>query len=268
MYLEIDFPLSPEQRLRLLGREEGGAHDFRKAVARGASAIGAPAITIHSLMHYSATGVPLDGQAPIWFCTYRQGVRLIGVGAAGVAMLEAALVPLHRIIVAGAGGIVPMVPRSGACTIGLGHPKTYVAGTLAFVYKHRKDVWWKRLDEAKKDPAAFLDLPGVRDELAAIVKRALIRGVTDLHGDAALEAGGDSEVGLGELERRLVARVDNARRLLFIEEGKGRTLALKGVEITTNAHLVGPWAVGRFASRGNGILRQPFAAEVELQEAA
>lgn len=267
MYFEVDFPLSADQRLKLLGREEGGAHEFRKAVAKGATAIGATAIPIHPLMHYSATGAPLDGQAPVWFSTYRGGVRVIGVGPQGVGLVTAALATLHKIIASAAGGIVPMVPRSGDCTIGLSHPRTYVVGAFAFVYKHRKAIWWQRLDEAKKDPAAFLDLPGVRDELAGIIKRSLIRGVTDVHGEAALEAG-DSEVSLEELERRLLVRVESARRVLFLEEGKGRTLALKGVEITTNADLKGPWAIGRFASRGNGILRLPISGEVAMQEAA
>ncbi len=160
-----------------------------------------------------------------------------------------------------------MIPRSGEATIGLSHPQTYVCGAFAFVYTHRKAHWWSKLDQSKKDVGAFLDLPGVRDELAAIAKRALIRSVTDIHDETALESGA-SEVSLEELERRLVLRVDNAKRIIFIEEGKGRTLALKGVEITTNADLKGPWAIGRFASRGNGMLRLPMQAEVTMQEAA
>jgi len=267
MYFEVDFPLNADQRLRLLGREEGGAHEFRKSVARGATALGSTAIPIHPLMHYSATGTPLDGKAPVWFSTYRGGVRITGVGQHGVGLVTAGLATLHKIIATAAGGIVPMIPRSGDCTIGLSHPRTYVVGTFAFVYKHRKAAWWKRLDEAKKDPAAFLDLPGVRDELARVSGRWLLISVPlepVFRGICALTV----EVSLEELERRLIIRVESARRILFLEEGKGRTLALKGVEITTNADLKGPWAIGRFASRGNGLLRQPISGEVEMQEAA
>lgn len=267
MYLEIDFPLEPAQRRQLLGRDEGGSHDFRKAIARGATQLAIPEAAIQPLMNYGPGGVPLDGQAPIWFSTYPRGVRVTAIGERGVGLLSEAIGQLHKIICAGAGGIVPMIPRSGDVTIGLSHPRTYYCGTFAFAYKHRKAEWWKRLDEAKKDPAAFLALPGVRDELADIIKRSLIRGVTDLHGESALEAG-DAEVSLEDLEARLLIRVDSAQRLLFVEEGKGRTLALKGLELTTNAELSGPWAVGRFASRGCGRLRLPMSADVAMQVAA
>jgi len=266
MYSEIDFPLTPEQRQRLLGQEQSGAHCFRKAVARGATAIGWDGV--HGLLHYSAQGTPMDGQAPVWFQTYKNGVRVTAVGPAGAALLAESILPLHRVIAAGAGGIVAIVPRSGECTIGLGRPTTYVTGALSFVYKHKKAWWWGQVDQAKKDVSAFLDAPGVRDELAGIIKRSLTRAIVECHGTGALETGGDTEVSLAELERRLVVRVDSARRILFMEEGKGRTLALKGVEITTNAALSGPWAVGRFASRGDGIIRREMSGDVAFQESA
>lgn len=205
----------------------------------------------------------------------RNGIRVVGIGAAGVALIDAHGATLRRLLAKWAGQPLKQSFSDGEASIvetimdpiAKRRPKmTYVIRRL--MIERSKDLFHERLERRPGDPTD-LDMPlphrpgeTLRDYIRGRIVAGLARQAEWLDANsapcpAATQYGGRLDL-RGRIEDFEIVGVRKfARDVVSGHAAKATVLSTLAVDLVFRApfRIVGPWSVGRLAARGYGEIR-------------
>ncbi|MBL8511687.1 MAG: hypothetical protein JNM52_08580 [Betaproteobacteria bacterium] len=283
MYIELNFQLTEVARQRLFNGRDSRSMDYRSLIAKLSDEYDAGLPS--ALFHYE-NGKPAPGLSPVRFSSHPKGLRLIGIGVAGVELLTETAADIQALFVKASKTFV-------ACSINLGsnriivtpYERQYHASTIVVGDHKRRHQWRAWQKEAEKNHQSLLDIPEARQQAERALTHSLRRQLTELHAGPGDDTGINHNTGehlshrdMERLQVKVVSFADlggvppfgalqtvHARHVSSAPVG---ALALLRPVVSINAELVGRWGLGILQARGYGLLWRHWTEEAANQEAA
>ena len=204
------------------------------------------------------------GASPIRFGGFPGGIKIFGVGARGVDLIEKHGSTARRLVADWTGKPAREVRNYGETHVGLSpYPVTYSIARL--VFERRKDRLHEklgRLGHGRED----LRIPEIRNAILRALREGVARQIADLHkGDLALATGDyDDPIDIEEIDVAAqpweIVSVERflSERVSGIGQKPAYGLMACDLVVRSPLRLDGVWHVGRLAARGYGQMQRVY----------